>query len=127
MRLVALRGEEPPGDAVVVIRGGANSLGTDAVSRSAERNMAAFGFLGLSVFLSEAARVTETCRSIDELHRYGQIRRSTVARLQAAGFALLATGGAPHFDIVLPDLTSATLRRLGACFDEPEPNPGRSG
>jgi hypothetical protein len=127
MRLVALRGEEPPGHRVVVIRGGANSLGTDAIARSAERNMVAFGFLGLSVFLCETALVAETCRSIDELQRYRQIRRSTVARIRTAGFALLATGNDPHFDIVLPDLAPATLGRLVSCFDDPEPNPGRQG
>jgi hypothetical protein len=114
-------------DAVVVIRGGANSLSAEAVERSAERNMVAFGFLGLSVFLCDADLVAETCRSIDELQRYGQIRRSTVARLQTAGFPLLATGDAPHFDIVLPDLAPTTLARLGACFDHPVPNPGRGG
>ncbi len=126
MSLVALRGEEPPGKTIVVIRGGANSLGAEAVRRSAERNMVAFGFLGLSVFLCEADLVAEVCRSIDELHRYGQIRRSTVGRLQTAGFPLLATGDTPHFDIVLPDLAPATLDRLRRCFDDPEPNPGRS-
>jgi hypothetical protein len=126
MSLVALRGEQPPDDAVVVIRGGANSLSAEALERSAERNRVAFGFLGLSVFLADAADVAEVCRSVDELQRYGQIRRSTVARLRTAGFALLATGDAPHFDIVLPDLAPATHGRLVACFDDPEPNPGRS-
>ena len=125
MKLVALRGEEPPGDAVVVIRGGANSLAPEAVTRSAERNMVAFGFLGLSVFLADADHVAEVCGAIDQLRRYGQIRRSVVARLTTSGFALLATGEAPHYDIVLPDLSPAMLDRLVGCFDDPEPNPGR--
>src|SRR5688500_492461 len=125
MKYVVLRGEEPPDDAVVVIRGGAQSLAQETVTRSAERNMVAFGFLGLSVFLAEAERVAEVCGALDELRRYGQIRRSRVARLTAAGFALLATGRSPHFDIVLPDLTPSTLDRLVSCFDQPEPNPGR--
>lgn len=125
MKLVELRGEEPPGDAVVVIRGGANSLAAEAVTRSAERNMVAFGFLGLSVFLADADHLAEVCGSIDELRRYGQIRRSVVARLRTAGFALLATGEPPHYDIVLPDLSRPTLDRLVGCFGDPEPNPGR--
>lgn len=125
MKLVGLRGEQPPDDAVVVIRGGANSLAPEAVTRSAERNMVAFGFLGLSVFLADVDHVAEVCGSIDELRRYGQIRRSVVSRLTTAGFALLATGGSPHYDIVLPDLSQATLDRLVGCFGAPEPNPGR--
>ena len=125
MKLVGLRGEEPPDDAVVVIRGGANSLSAEAVTRSADRNMVAFGFLGLSVFLADVGHVAELCGSIDELRRYGQIRRSVVARLTTAGFALLATGESPHYDIVLPDLSRPTLDRLVGCFGDPEPNPGR--
>lgn len=125
MKLVALRGEEPPDDAVVVIRGGANSLSAEAVTRSADRNMVAFGFLGISVFLADADHLAEVCGSIDELRRYGQIRRSVVARVTTAGFALLATGESPHYDIVLPDRSPGTLDRLVSCFGEPEPNPGR--
>lgn len=125
MKLVALRGEEPPEEAVVVIRGGTNSLSVEAVTRSADRNMVAFGFLGLFVFLADVDHVAEVCASIDELRRYGQIRRSVVARLTTSGFALLATGESPHFDIVLPDLTRSTLDRLVGCFGDPEPNPGR--
>jgi hypothetical protein len=89
--------------------------------------MTAFGFLGLSVFLADADRVVEICGSLDELRRYGQIRRSIVSRLTASGFALLATGRSPHYDIVLPDLAPTTVDRLAACFDRSEPNPGRGG
>ncbi len=38
MKLVGLRDEEPPDDAVVVISGGSNSLSAEAVTRSADRN-----------------------------------------------------------------------------------------
>lgn len=48
-----------------------------------------------------------------------------VALRGGEGFALLATGDAPHYDIVLPDLRQSTLDRLVGCFDDPEPNPGR--
>ena len=46
-------------------------------------------------------------------------------RVGWAGFALLATGDHPSFDIVLPDLSTETVGRLQAAFDPPEPNPGR--
>ena len=126
MKLVALRGEEPPDDAVVVVRGGANSLRSDVVERSAERNQVALGFFGLSVFLAPPDQGADMCRSVDEISRYGQVRRSTVGRLHAAGFAVIATGDAPHFDIVLPDVIGRTIERLASCFDAAEPNPGRA-
>jgi hypothetical protein len=47
VRFSALRGEEPPADGVVVVRGGANGLALETVARSAGRNLEAFGFLGL--------------------------------------------------------------------------------
>jgi hypothetical protein len=125
VRLVALRGEEPPGGAVVVLRGGVNGLAPETVARSAGRNHEVFGFLGLSVFLALDGPVEQICAEVPELARYGQVRLSTVARVHAGGFALLATGDRPHFDIVLPDLSTETLGRLQAAFDPPEPNPGR--
>lgn len=64
--------------------------------------------------------------ALDELARYRQVRMSTVGAVRAAGFAFLATGDRPHFDIVLPDLTALTLARLDAAFAPPEPNPGRA-
>jgi hypothetical protein len=65
------------------------------------------------------------CQSSDVLQRYGQIRQASVASIHAAGFALLPTGRAPHFDIVLPDLSEQTLTRLDRCFANPMPNPSR--
>lgn len=46
---VVLRGEDPPADAVVVIRGGVNGLAVDTVTRAASRGAKAVGFLGVSV------------------------------------------------------------------------------
>jgi predicted TIM-barrel enzyme len=125
MKLVLLRGEEPPADAVVVVRGGMNGLDPATVTRTATRSLEAMGFLGVSVFLALDQTVGELCGSLDELARYRQVRISTVAAVRGAGFALLATGDHPHFDIVLPDLDAATLARLDAAFAPPEPNPAR--
>lgn len=41
------------------------------------------------------------------------------------GRRFLATGGRPHFDIVLPDLDALTLAPLDAAFAPPEPDPGQ--
>lgn len=125
MKFVLLRGEEPPTDAVVVVRGGMNGLDPATVTRTASRSLDALGFLGVSVFLALDQTVGELCGSLDELVRYRQVRMSTVGAVRSAGFALLATGDRPHFDIVLPDLDAATLARLDSSFGPPEPNPGR--
>lgn len=125
-RLVALRGEDAPDDAVVVVRGGENGLSPETLRRTASRCFDEFGFYGVSVFVAVDMSVEDLCRSVDAVRRYGRIRRSSVARLHEDGFALLATGQRPHFDIVLPDLADSALERLAACFDPPEPNAGRA-
>lgn len=124
-RLVALRGEDAPDAADVVIRGGANGMAPETLERTATRCFEEFGFYGVSVFVAIDTSVEELCRTVDAVQRYGQVRRSTVGRLHEAGFALIATGRRPHFDIVLPDITRATFTRLAGCFGAPEPNPGR--
>lgn len=126
MKFVLLRGEEPPADIVVVVRGGMNGLDPATVTRTAARSLDAMGFLGVSVFLALDQTVEALCGSLDELVRYRQVRMSTVGAVRAAGFAFLATGDRPHFDIVLPDLDASTLARLDAAFAPPEPNPGRA-
>jgi hypothetical protein len=125
LKFVLLRGEDPPVDAVVVVRGGMNGLDPATVTRTASRSLDAMGFLGVSVFLALDQTVEELCGSLDELARYRQVRTSTVGAVRAAGFAFLATGDRPHFDIVLPDLDAATLVRLDGTFAAPAPNPGR--
>jgi hypothetical protein len=124
--LIALRGEEPPDDAIVVIRGGQNGLTAETLRRTAMAAHREFGFYGVSVFLALDLSVAELCASMDFLRRYSQIQESVAGRVRAAGFALLAAEARPHFDIVLPDLEDRTLDRLRSCFDDPRPNPGRS-
>lgn len=126
MKFVALRGEEPPDDTVVVIRAGEQGLAYSTVRRTAERSHSEFGFYGVSVFLALDMDVAELCASLDAVRRYSQIQESTARQLRSAGFTLLATDGRPHFDIVLADLEDETLLRLRSCFDTPRPNPGRS-
>ncbi len=43
--------------------------------------------------------------------------------VQQAGSELLATGEWPHYDIVLTDLSDATVERLRDCFGPPSANP----
>lgn len=80
---------------------------------------------GVSVFLALDHDVPELCRLVPDLNRYGRIRTSTAEAVRTAGFAVLPTGRGPHFTVVLPDATDATLARLDQCFGTAVPNPGR--
>lgn len=84
-----------------------------------------FGIYAVSVFLALDEPVPALCGREPFLARYGKVRRSTVGRLRAEGFALLPTLRRPHYDVVLADVTDGTLARLDACFGEPEVNPAR--
>ncbi len=91
--------------------------------------MVLHGFFGVSVFLAIGMTVEELVRRTAELSadRYKQLRTTTVGAVRAAGLRLLATGEWPHYDVVLPDLTNASVDAFRDCFGPPFPNPHRSG
>lgn len=121
-RRLPTRDEQPPDDAVVVIRAGV--LSEQSVEDAANRCLEGYGLLGISVEGAMDLSVPEACRTSPRLRRYRQVRLSTFGRLRAAGFPVVATFDAPHYTIALSDLSEVTLGRLLRCFDEPIPNPG---
>lgn len=122
-RLLPLRTEVPPNDAVVVLRAGVMSPGN--VRQSAERTFDSYAVYGISVEGVLDGSVLEACRKSHRIAAYRNIRLSTFGRLRSAGFALLASFERPHFTIVLADVSEVTVARLCRCFDGPIPNPGR--
>jgi hypothetical protein len=116
------RHELPPGDAIVVVRAGV--LNDRSIEDAANRCLEGYGLLGISVEGAMDLTVAERCRTSSRLRRYRQIRLSTFGRLRAAGFPLVATFDAPHYTVVLSDLSEVTVARLVRCFDDPIPNPG---
>ena len=122
-RALTLRPEQPPDDATVVLRAGVMS--PDNVRRAAERTFALYAVYGISVEGVIGRTVLDACRTSERILAYRQVRLSTFGRLRTAGFALLATFDHPHFTLVLADLSEITIARLGRCFDDPIPNPGR--
>ena len=119
-----LRDEEPPDDAIVVVRGGL--LAADSVRRTAAVSMREHGFFGVSVYAALGVSVEELVGATPELgrDRYKQLRATTAGALRGAGFVLLATQARPHYDVVLDDLEDPTIERLRGCFGPPFPNPG---
>ncbi|HUP69360.1 MAG TPA: hypothetical protein VM142_06045 [Acidimicrobiales bacterium] len=122
-RPLPLRPEQPPDDAVVLLRAGVMS--TDNVRRTAERTFSLYAVYGISVEGVIESTVQDACRS-ERVSGYRRVRLSTFGRVRRAGFALLATFDHPHFTLVLADLSDLTVARLDRCFDPPIPNPGRA-
>ncbi len=126
MRTIRLRGEPPPDNAVIVVRSGVLEQRSDTdLGDKASENHDDYGFWGLSVLVVAESGVTALCETDPRVRRYNRVSLSTVGRVRRAGFPLLDTGDAPHFDIVLPDLESATLQRLRDCFDLAQERPPR--
>jgi hypothetical protein len=124
--VLPIRGEEPPDDAVLIIRAGV--LAPQSVRRTAEDAFEDYGLYLVSVEAVLEGTVETTCRTSPRIgDLYGKIRLSTAGSLRGAGFVLLATFDRPHYDVALPELSDAVIARLDGCFDPPIPNPGRPG
>jgi hypothetical protein len=124
MRPPELRDEQPPDDAVVVIRGGLHSLDASKVVEVCEDSFADFGFYGLSVFAAIDGDVEALCLRLDRLRSPGPIWVATCRALRASGFELAATDASPHFDVVLPSLDRGIVDSVRACF-EARDNPAK--
>lgn len=111
-----IRKDRPPGDEVLVVRGGLHSLDVDKVREQCEDSKADFGFYGLSVFAALDGDVLGLCRTVHRLSSPGTIWLASCGDLRRHGMTLLATDAAPHFDVVLPDVTPGTIETLVACF-----------
>jgi hypothetical protein len=119
-----LRDEEPPDDAVVVIRGGLHSLDVEKVIEVCEDSFVDFGFYGLSVFAALDGDVEALCLRLERLRSPGVVWVANCGTLRAAGFQLVATDASPHFDVVLPSLDRDIVDAVRACF-EARDNPAR--
>ena len=126
-RIIRLRGDTPPPDATLVVRGGQRSLSDEVLVRTAEANFEAYGFWALSVFLAPGNDLVSLSREVVAVRRRRLVRTARCGDLRGAGFALLDTTRHPlHFSIVLAELTPPTFDRLRTCFSEPIANPGYS-
>lgn len=124
MRFVAVRDEEPPGDAVPLIRGGLHSLDPDRVREVCLDSMTDAGVFGISVFAAFDGDVAALCRTVPRLRSPGTIWVTSAGTARSAGFTLVPTDAAPHFDVVLPNIERGTIDALIACFRS-VPNPAR--
>jgi hypothetical protein len=121
---VQLRREELSDRAAVAVRGGTTTLSDELIHRAALISVRELGFPSISVFVATDGDVAAMVERVGVLWERPKLRLARVGDLRTAGFPLLATKGAPHYSVVLPDVASRTLDRLRSCFSEPMENPG---
>ena len=120
-----LRADEPPDEAVVVLRGG--PIAIDKIVQHAVREAREYSYRGEPLY-SVSVSLTIDGWSLDDLLAGPLVSRSTyavstVGALRAARFVLLATYAAPHYDLVLGSAGYDEATRLLLYFGEPQPNP----
>ena len=127
-----VRVEAPPPDAVVVLRGGPDTLAK--LAGHARRTNAAYCLdgepvWGVSVFaaLDEVGPTSLDRLLADRLVSYRLVHLPTVGSLVEAGFELLPTFRRPHFTLILSSDTELDLRRLLNALGSPHVNPYHGG
>jgi hypothetical protein len=94
-----------------------SSLDTEKVIQVCEDSFVAFGFYGLSVFAAFDGDVEALCVRLERLRSPGTIWVARCGTLRGAGFTLVATDAAPHFDVVLPSIHALAIEALQVCFE----------
>ena len=120
-----LRDEDPPAGAVLVIRGG--PLSVEKLVEHAARQAREFSYGGAPM-CSVSVDATVGGWTLEAILRDRLWSRSSYAAcpvgvLREAGYVLLATHGAPHYDVVLADGEPGTAATLLAVFGAAEVNP----
>ncbi|MGH7320462.1 MAG: hypothetical protein ACRELA_12660 [Candidatus Rokuibacteriota bacterium] len=120
-----VRDEEPPDDTVLVIRGG--PLAPEKLIAHAHRQQLKFSYQGRSM-ASVSVDATVAGWSLEAILEERLWSRSTyaaceVGRIREAGYVLLATHEAPHYDILLAEASLAAAEALLAVFGAPYHNP----
>jgi hypothetical protein len=99
-----IRADEPPADAVVVIRGG--PIAVAKIVEHAHRQQAVFTYRG-EPMIAISVDLTIEGWTVERILRERMWSRSsyattTVGELRAAGYELVATSSAPHYSVILP-------------------------
>ncbi len=117
------RRERPPGDSLVLVRGG--DLDEETLRRDALRTFRRFGAYGVSVLAAPTeAALDEVARTV--LVRWNALVLIRAGTIRAAGLELRPTFRRPHYTVMLPDL-DRDVPRLARCQNELRKNPHAQG
>ena len=116
---------ELPGDAVVVVCGG--PVAADKFVEHAHRQAREYTFRGEPMYsISVSLTVGDwelSALLAGPLSSRSAFSASTAGAVRGAGFALLATYDAPHYDLLLATGEYPEAERLLSVFSAPGPNP----
>lgn len=123
-----VRSEMPPDDAVVVVRGG--PVAPEKIVEHAQRQAREYTYRDVPMY-SVSVSLTVPGWDLSALLAGPLSSRSTFAVstagvVRAAGFELLPTYGAPHYDLLLDTGEYREAETLLGLFGSPTPNPYKS-
>jgi hypothetical protein len=119
----ARRGEPPPHDAALVVRG--DVLDPEALRADATDNFEVYGYWGISTFV-EIGAFDLAWIAAHKLRRAGWLVVFRAGDVLTAGLELWDTGQSPHYDVVHENLDEL-VNRLVACPHRVIRNPAREG
>ena len=120
-----LRDEEPPDDAVVVVRRG--TIAPAKVVEHAQRQAREYTYRNVPMYSISVSltvgRWDVSALLAGPLSSRSTFAVSTAGAVRAAGFALLPTYEAPHYDLLLATGEYREAEASLILFGSPEPNP----
>ena len=120
-----LRSEVPPDDAVVVVRGG--PVAPEKVVEHARRQAREYSYRNTPMYSISVSLTVGgwdlSALLVGPLSSRSTFAVSTVGVVRAAGFELLPTYEAPHYDLLLATGEYPEAERLLRLFSGPQSNP----
>jgi hypothetical protein len=122
-----IRTEEPPGDAIVVVRAGPLTVAKLVEHAARQARLFTIGgepMVAVSVDLTVAGWALDQILR-DRMWSRSNYATSTVAQLRDAGFDLVPTNQAPHYSALLRSSDEQEAAALLGCFGPTMKNPHR--
>jgi hypothetical protein len=120
-----VRSESPPDDAIVVVRGG--PIAAEKIVEHALRQAREYSYEGRPMYSVSVSLTVDgwdlAALLAGALSSRTTFAASTVGAVRRAGFGLLPTYDAPHYDLLLGSAEYREAEALLAVFGPPEANP----
>ncbi len=120
-----VRSESPPDDAIVVVRGG--PIAAEKIVEHALRQAREYSYEGRPMYSVSVSLTVDgwdlAALLTGPLSSRTTFAASTARAVRGAGFGLLPTYDAPHYDVLLGSAEYRVAEALLAVFGPPEANP----